>query len=142
MDRVYGVAVMTNVHLHEFDRSRFGNPDESRHQGLSIRNSGGKAGPAKSKKALAALLSIVPKELQPQYWQGFLGAIWEKSRAGIGSNGSESLCDNGLASPPRALPTMVRTGGGGSAVAGLGGAEPNCSRSSLSTVKRTEFSMP
>jgi hypothetical protein len=62
-------TVMTNVRPRELDISRFGNPNASRLQGLSIRNSGWKAGSAKSKKALGAPSSIVPKKLQPQYWQ-------------------------------------------------------------------------
>ena len=47
--------------------------------------------------------------------------------ASIGSNGRASLCENGSASPPRALPTTVGAREGESAVAGLGGVEPNCS---------------
>jgi hypothetical protein len=46
--------------------------DSARLQGFSIRKSDWKAAPAKSKKALAALLPRVPKELQPQYGQGSL----------------------------------------------------------------------
>ena len=82
-----------------------GIPNESRLQGLGIRGSGWKAGAAKSKKALGALLPIVPKELQRRYWQSSLVPF------GRNQGRLSAVMAVKVASPARALPTMVRAGG-------------------------------